>query len=149
MSDYEIAIERELQARPRLRQAVEAFRARGPMTDQELEAALPTAEWRTNKGLPFSAAGMEVRTLRRRLAELGLIQPAGRGTTGAAIYKATPTGQAEAAARKFADAAKRGKKRKPRGLSPAAKLADAEVGTRRMEPVRPYAKDDSPARACP
>jgi hypothetical protein len=123
-NEYEVGLEPELRARPRLRQALEAFRKRGPMTDKELEAALPTAEWRTNKGLPFTAVGMEVRTLRRRLAELGLIQPAGRETTGAAIYKATPTGQAEAAARKFANALKYGKKRKGRGPSPAARLAE-------------------------
>jgi hypothetical protein len=123
-NEYEAGVEREVQERPRLRQMLEAYRARGPMNDKDLQAALPTASWRTNKGLPFTAVGMEVRTLRRRLAELGLIQPAGREPTGAAIYKATPPGQAEAAARKFANALKRGKKRKSRGQSAAAKLAD-------------------------
>jgi hypothetical protein len=123
MSEYESELEVELQARPRLRQALDAFRRSGSMTDKELQEALPTTEWLTSKGLPFTAVGMEVRTLRRRLAELGLIQPAGRTATGAAMHKATPPGQAEAAARKFANALKRTKKRKRQGLSPAAKLA--------------------------
>jgi hypothetical protein len=130
MNEYEAGLEPELRARPRLRQALEAFREGGPMNDKELQAALPTDEWRTSKGVPFTAVGMEVRTVRRRLAELGLIQPAGTEKTGAAIYKATPTGQVEAAARKFANAIKRGKQRKPRGQSAAAKLAEM----RRMVP---------------
>jgi hypothetical protein len=124
MSEYEVGLELELQEKRRLRQALEAFRRCGALTDKELEEALPTAEWRTSKGLPFTAVGMEVRTLRRRLAELGLIQPAGKTATGAAVHKATPAGQVEAAARKFANALKRTKKRKTRGLSPAAKLAE-------------------------
>lgn len=124
MSEYEIRLELELQQKPRLRQALEAFRRRGSLTDKELQEALPTDEWRTSKGLPFTAVGMEVRTLRRRLAELGLIQPAGKTATGAAVHKATPEGQVEAAARKFANALKRTKKRKRGGLSPAAKLAE-------------------------
>lgn len=94
------------------------------MTDKKLEAALPTNTWRTKNGNPFTAVGMEVRTLRRRLAELGLIQPAGKTPTGAAVFEATPTGQIETAARRFENAVKRGKKRKVQGRSPAAKLAE-------------------------
>lgn len=124
MTNYEASLESELRARPRLRQALDAYRQRGAMTDKELEAALPTTEWRTKKGRPFTATGMEVRTLRRRLAEVGLIQPAGKTPTGAAVYKATPEGQIEAAAKKFAAHAEKAKKRKPRGQSPAAKLAE-------------------------
>jgi hypothetical protein len=124
MSDYEVGLELELQEKPRLRQALEVFRRCGALTDKALQEALPTAGWRTSKGLPFTAVGMEVRTLRRRLAELGLIQPAGKTASGAAMHKATPEGQVEAAARKFANALKRTKKRKARGLSPAAKLAE-------------------------
>ena len=124
MSEYETGLGLELHERPRLWQALEAFRRLGSLTDKELQDALPTAEWRTSKGLPFTAVGMEVRTLRRRLAELGLIQPAGKTGTGAAVHKATPAGQAEAAARKFANALKRTKKRQGRGPSPAAKLAE-------------------------
>src|SRR4051794_40463090 len=98
---YETDLKPELDRRPRLRQALDAFRQHGPMTDLELGAALPTAEWRTERGVPFTVPGMEVRTLRKRLAETGLIQPAGRGRNGAARWKETPAGQAEAAARKY------------------------------------------------
>jgi hypothetical protein len=123
INEYEASLEPELESKPRLRQALEAYRERGPMIDKQLQAALPTAAWRTSNGEPFGDVGMEVRRLRYRLAELGLIQPAGR-IRGAAIYKATPTGQAEATAKRFATALKRGKKRKRRGPSPAAKLTE-------------------------
>lgn len=93
------------------------------MTDKELQATLPTDTWRTKKGLPFTDVGIEVRTLRHRLAQLGLIQPAGKGSMGAATYKLTPPGQTEASARIFENALKRGKRRK-RAQSPAAKLAE-------------------------
>jgi hypothetical protein len=128
MNDYEAGLEPELERRPRLRQALQAFGDRG-LTDLELQAALPTTEWRTSRGRPFGDVGIEVRTLRRRLAELGLIQPSGRRPSGAAIYKKTPPGRAEAAARAFAGALGRAKKRKTRGVA-AAKLAEM----RKLEP---------------
>src|SRR5262245_36855878 len=106
INDYEAGLESELDRKPRLRQALQAFGERG-LTDLQLEAALPTAEWRTSKGQPFGDVAIEVRTLRRRLAQLGLIQPSGRSPSGAAMYKRTPPGRAEEAARKFANALKR------------------------------------------
>jgi hypothetical protein len=124
MSEYETSLEPELQRRPRLRQMLEAVRqSGGPLTDKQLQEMLPTSEWRTDRGKPFAAPGMEVRTLRKRLAELGLIQPAGATATGAARWKATPTGQAEAAARRFANARKRRRKTR-RERSPMATLAE-------------------------
>jgi hypothetical protein len=122
--DYETRVGAEIQKKPRLKQTLDAFRAHGPMTDKQLEATLPTSEWRTRDGQPFKAAGMEVRTLRRRLSAIGLIEPAGKTKdTGAGIYRATATGRVEAAALRFASLSKAA--RKPtRGQTPAAKLAE-------------------------
>jgi hypothetical protein len=124
MSEYEASLEPELGRRPRLRQMLDAARqSAGPLTDIQFEEILPTSEWRTDKGKPFKAPDMEVRTLRRRLAELGLIQPAGATATGAARWKATPTGKAEDAARRFTNAQKRRRKSR-RERSPLATLAE-------------------------
>ena len=124
MSEYETSLEPELQRRPRLHQMLELVRkSGGPLTDKQLEETLETSEWRTATGRPFKAPDMEVRTLRKRLAEIGLILPAGATATGAARWKATPSGQAEATARRFANAKKRGRKRR-RQRSPMATLAE-------------------------
>jgi hypothetical protein len=124
MSDYETTLQPELERRPRLRQMLKLLReSEGPLTDKQLEETLDTSHWRTATGRPFKAPDMEVRTLRRRLAEIGLILPAGATATGAARWKATPSGQAETAARRFANAQRRGKKSR-RQRSPMATLAE-------------------------
>jgi hypothetical protein len=123
MSEYEASLEPELQRRPRLRQMLDAVRQHGdPLTDKQLEDMLPTSAWRTDRGEPFKAPDMEIRTLRKRLAELGLIQPAGVTATGAGRWKVTPRGDVEGAARRFANAQKRRRKSR-RGRSPLATLA--------------------------
>lgn len=124
MSEYEKSLEPELQRRPSLHEMLTLVReSPGPLTDIQLQEMLRTSEWRTATGRPFKAPDMEVRMLRKRLAEIGLILPAGTTSTGAARWKATPAGQAEVAARRFASARKRRKKSR-RERSPMATLAE-------------------------
>ncbi len=122
MNDHNATIEHTLARSPRLRQVLDAAgQSSLGFTDKEFEAVLPTHEWRTAKGEPFTAPDVEVRILRKRLAELGLIQHAGTGAKGAVRWKVTPPERIEAVAQRYANARKRTPKRR---RSPHAKLAE-------------------------
>jgi hypothetical protein len=108
MSDHETTVEAALAHSPRLRQLLQvAMQSSSGLTDKEFEAVLPTHEWRTATGAPFTAPDTEVRILRKQLAELGLIQPAGSGVNGAVRWKATPPDRVKAVAQRYANARKR------------------------------------------